>query len=86
MSDYNEHLISMAGGDGDDNHDQPPGVDVHDRSKQLPPAEAAAERIREFVSWFGDGEVLGIADIHAGTPPLYARDLEAVARTILDAS
>jgi hypothetical protein len=82
MSDYNEHLISMAGGDGDDNHDQPPGVDVHDRSKQLPPSAAAAERIREFVSWFGDGLV-------DGDPvgfPLYARDLEAVARAILGES
>jgi len=77
---YDEHLISMAGGDGDDNRDQPPGVDVHDRNKQLPPAEAAAERIREFVSWFGDGDVA--SDFPSG-PPLYARDLEAAARTIL---
>jgi hypothetical protein len=79
---YDEHLISMAGGDGDDNRDQPPGVDVHDRNKQLPPAEAAAERIREFVSWFGDGQIWH-AESDDTPPPLYSRDLEAAARAIL---
>ena len=65
-----------------DNQDQPPEVDIHDSTKRLPPADAAAERIREFVSWFGDGEVLGNA-YGKTNPPLYARDLEAVTRDVL---
>ncbi|QDG65815.1 hypothetical protein NIBR502772_05940 [Pseudarthrobacter sp. NIBRBAC000502772] len=64
-----------------ENADQPPEVDIHGgRDKQLPPAEAAATRIREFVSWFGDGQVY-TGDVNS--PPLYARDLEALARNIL---
>jgi hypothetical protein len=63
----------------DDNRDQPPEVDIHDDRRQLPPATAAVVRVREFVSWFGDGDIAG--DFPSG-PPLYARDLEALVRTI----
>lgn len=66
----------------EDNQDQPPEVDVHDDRRKLPPAAAAAERVREFVSWFGDGDV---ATIFPSGPPLYARDLEALARAALEA-
>lgn len=67
----------------DDNADQPPGVDVHDSSRQLPPAKAAGERVREFVSHFGDGEIFP----EFGTrPALYARDLEALAKAALNVS
>jgi hypothetical protein len=65
-----------------ENADQPPEVDIHDARKQNPPAAAAAERIIEFVTWFGDGEIFGPDG--ADRPPLYARDLEAVARAIAD--
>ena len=63
-----------------DNADHPPEVDIHGpRSKQLPPASNAGERILEFVSWFGDGEVMG-EQYEGDNPPLYARDLEAAAK------
>ena len=68
-----------------DNADQPPEVDIHDDTKTLPPAEAAAERVREFVSWFGDGAIWQ-AEHDGPTPPLYARDLEALARAVLGES
>jgi hypothetical protein len=61
----------------EDNRDQPPEVDVHDPGRQLPPTEKAAERVREYLCWFGDGEVSGD---HASGPPLYARDLEVLVR------
>jgi hypothetical protein len=62
------------------NADQPPEVDVHGgRSGEFPPAPAAAERILEFVSWFGDGEVIG-EQYEGDNPTLYARDLEAAAK------
>lgn len=53
---------------------QPPEVDIHDDDKMYPPVDAAAQRIIDFVSWFGDGEVGGFET----GPPLYARDLVAV--------
>lgn len=62
----------------DDNADQPPGVDVHADSKMYPPANEAAERILEFVVWFGDGD---ISEYFPAWPPLYARDLEAVCKS-----
>ncbi|SDW34151.1 hypothetical protein SAMN04487912_102394 [Arthrobacter sp. cf158] len=62
-----------------ENADQPPEVDVHDDSKKFPPAQSAATRILEFVSWFGDGEVIGEV-FEQDNPPLYARDLEAAAK------
>ncbi|MGO4143833.1 hypothetical protein AB4Y77_02000 [Paenarthrobacter sp. YAF11_1] len=65
----------------DDNADQPPGVDVHDSSRQLPPAKAAAERVRKFVGHFGDGEIF---PEFGDRPALYARDLEAVAASTLE--
>lgn len=64
-----------------ENQDQPPEVDVHDDRRQLPPAVAAAERVREFVGWFGDGQIWH-AESDDTPPPLYARDLEALARAV----
>lgn len=64
----------------DDNWDQPPGVDIHDDAKRLPDPISAAVRIGAFLEWFGDGDIAG--DFPSG-PPLYARDLEAVARLAL---
>ncbi|WPM94280.1 hypothetical protein VB1_CDS0031 [Arthrobacter phage Marchesin] len=58
-----------------DNQDQPPEVDVHDLNRQHPDPSAAAARVLAFVSWFGDGIVSGALVC----PPLYARDLEALA-------
>lgn len=65
-----------------ENADQPPEVDIHDDRKKLPPVDAAAQRVIDFVSWFGDGEIIG-ADCDGATPPLYARDLEALAKARL---
>lgn len=65
-----------------DNQDQPPEVDIHDDARKLPPAEAAAERVREFVEWFGDGQIWQ-SESYDVPPPLYARDLEALARAVL---
>jgi hypothetical protein len=70
--------------DPKDNADQPPEVDIHDSRKQNPPAAAAAQRVIEFVRWYGDGEVH--IDGLLGAPPLYARDLEALARAVLGPS
>jgi hypothetical protein len=64
-----------------DNADQPPEVDIHDESKNLPPVEAAARRVIDFVSWFGDGEIFGPDG--ADRPQLYARDLAALANAAL---
>lgn len=65
----------------DDNFDQPPGVDVSDPNRQYPDPGPAAERILEFVAWFGDGDIAG----GRPGPALYARDLESVAREVLEA-
>jgi hypothetical protein len=65
-----------------DNADQPPEVDIHDDRKQNPPAAAAARRIIEFVTWFGDGTIWE-AEHDDDTPPLYARDLAAAATAVL---
>jgi len=58
--------------------DQPPGVSEH---SPFPPVWAASQRVDAFVAAFGDGIVVGggqgdLPDM----PPLYARDLEALAR------
>lgn len=62
--------------------DQPPEVTTLEPSEtgSLPPAIAAAERVREFVSWFGDGKVDLSGWGGEPHPPLYARDLESVCR------
>lgn len=54
-------------------------VDCHDADDPdyHPDPAKAAERILEFVSWFGDGEIFGNSDF-----PLFSRDLEAVARAL----
>lgn len=54
--------------------DQPAGFPGYDQS-WLPPAAEAAERVLTFVSWFGDGLISDGQE-----PPLFARDLEAVAK------
>jgi hypothetical protein len=67
---------------GPPNHDadQPPGFPGYE-SLWLPPSRDAAERLLAFVSWFGDGQV--IEHPRPGEPPLFARDLEAVAKAVL---
>lgn len=64
--------------------DQPDGIqsDTTDDNR-IPSPAAAAARVVEFVKWFGDGEVwdrtpLGDPPIYP-VPPLYARDLCALA-------
>lgn len=60
--------------------DQPDGICTDDML--IPAPAAAAERVHEFVSWFGDGEVWDrtpLGDIDPQDPPLYARDLAALA-------
>jgi hypothetical protein len=47
----------------------------------MPPPDSAARRIIEFVSWFGDGEI--IPEDEPDNPPLYARDLEAAAKAAM---
>jgi len=66
----------------EDNQDQPPEVDIHDDARQHADPAAAAARVLEFVGWFGDGQIWH-AEHDGPTPPLYARDLEALARTAL---
>ncbi len=69
------------------NWDQPPGVrqdadPLGFDGRYRPPPAAAAERILEFVKDFGDGRVAGHPD-QDGVEPLYARDLEALAKAYL---
>lgn len=54
-----------------DAEEQPDGID--DESS-LPSTERAAERVNEFLAWFGDGLVVA----ETGAPPLFARDLQAL--------
>lgn len=56
--------------------DQPDGIDPY--SHDMPNPKAAAERVLRFVAFFGDGRV----DEFDG-PPLFARDLEAIAKVAL---
>lgn len=58
----------------EDYPDQPPEVDGDD-DRSLPDLIKAADRIREFVSWWGDGRIETANGEH-----LFARDLEVVAR------
>ncbi|PYG00189.1 hypothetical protein SAMN05216184_104128 [Georgenia satyanarayanai] len=59
--------------------DQPRGIDPDDY--EVPDPTEAAERVREFISAWGDGRIDEV-DGNA----LYARDLEALARTALEAT
>lgn len=58
--------------------DQPDGIDGD--SYDLPDPARAAERVGEFLSWYGDGRLYPC--VLPGTedemPPLFARDLEAL--------
>lgn len=65
-------------GDGDDMRDQPPEVDGDD-PESLPGLASAAERVLEFVSWFGDGRVDQSIDGSETPPALFSRDLVVVA-------
>jgi hypothetical protein len=69
----------MLQGPPNEDSDQPPGFPGGD-NPWLPPAGDAAKRIIEFVKWWGDGRI-DRADHDA--PPLFARDLEAVAKAVL---
>jgi hypothetical protein len=51
--------------------DQPDGIT--DESS-LPTTARAAERVNEFLAWYGDGLVY----VETGAPPLFARDLQAL--------
>ncbi|WP_341719992.1 hypothetical protein QQG74_09905 [Micromonospora sp. FIMYZ51] len=53
--------------------------DIKDDSRDLPESTAAAGRVREYIASSGDG-LYDLIDGH----PLYARDLEAVCRAVLD--
>jgi hypothetical protein len=64
-----------------DNQDQPPEVDIRDPARQHSDPAEAAGRVLEFVGWFGDGQIWH-AEHDGPTPTLYARDLEALARTV----
>lgn len=63
-----------------ENADQPPEVDIHDGTKRLPPTNAAAHRVIEFLQWWGDGQI----NTRDEGPPLYSRDLEVVAKAALN--
>lgn len=54
---------------------QPDGIDEYDDSTPLPDPVRAAERVRAYVSEFGDG----LYNVTGGAP-LYGRDLEALCR------
>jgi hypothetical protein len=58
--------------------EQPDGIDEYD-SHEIPEVNKAAERVKEFVSEFGDGIVMAI-----NRQPLYARDIWALAKYHLD--
>jgi hypothetical protein len=56
---------------------QPDGIDEDDDEGTMPDAVKAAERVRAYVTEFGDG----LYDV-AGGAPLYGRDLEALCRAV----
>lgn len=69
--------------DRTDGANQPPEVDEYsDHDDRFPPADKAAERVLAFVRFFGDGEIIGNA-YGTENPPLFARDLEAIAKAAL---
>lgn len=57
--------------------DQPDGIE--DDSYDLPDPHRAAERVNAWIAAWGDG----LIDVTDGNP-LYARDLEAICRAVLD--
>lgn len=63
--------------------DQPPELrDEPEDSRKLPNLEDAARRVHEFLSAFGDGIIFETWERDVNDPhiPLYARDLEILAR------
>lgn len=63
--------------------DQPDGIE--ETSFDLPAVEKAAERVGEYLGWWGDG-LIDAAGPNAGHPaaPLYARDLQALVNAARD--
>lgn len=59
-------------------NEDPPGIDPH--TSDLPTAGDAAERVAAFLRWYGDGRV--VVDTEESGPPLYARDLEVLTRSV----
>lgn len=57
--------------------EQPDGIE--EDSHDVPAPEKAAERVKEFVSEFGDGIVMAV-----NRQPLYSRDIWALAKYHLD--
>lgn len=57
--------------------EQPDGIT--DDSYDLPDPARAAERVNAFLAFYGDGLVEGQEDGEGQWPPLYARDLQALA-------
>lgn len=59
--------------------DQPDGIE--DDSHDLPDPARAAERVRRFLESYGDGRIVPVVapQFEDTMPPLYARDLEALA-------
>jgi hypothetical protein len=58
--------------------DDPPGIDP--TTNDMPHVAEAAERVNEFIRWFGDGRVL--VDPDEIGPPLYTRDMETLTRLV----
>lgn len=59
--------------------DDPPGIDP--TTSDMPLVADAAERVIEFIKWFGDGRVF-VDPEERTAPPLYARDMEALTRLV----
>jgi hypothetical protein len=57
----------------DDDTEQPDGIASD--SLDLPTPAGAARRVNDFLAWYGDGLVYA----ETGAPPLFARDLQALA-------
>lgn len=62
----------------DDEPEQPDGI--ADDSNDLPDPMRAAERVNAFLAWFGDG----LMRVDVSAPPLFARDLQALANTAVE--
>lgn len=67
--------------------DQPPGISSDE--PVLPDAADAAERVAEFLRWYGDGRITVLhkpqvvkLDGPWTGPALFARDLEALVREV----
>lgn len=69
--------------DRNEHPDDPPGIDP--ATQDMPLVAEAAERVIEFIKWFGDGRVFVDPD-ESSAPPLYARDMEALTRLVTAAS